>query len=162
MPTDAGTQIVVAVLSGADALADTARVTAAAFGFGDEEFVDLGTTIAACAPYGLATHLVEVTNTEVGTVIWPFVTVEGPFSDPYLLNRTTGELLQWNGLTLALYDVMVIDHYQHRVTVNGAPHAQGGPKVAEWWGIPFGTSVIEAGGSEVSGTMTLEYAVRAI
>jgi hypothetical protein len=101
---------------------------------------------------------------------YPIITVEGPITDPVITNETTGEVLDFTGITIAAGTVYTIDlRYGYKTVVNQA----GTNKIADLtaasdlatWHLEIapiasgGNNIITASGTATTGdtVITLTY-----
>lgn len=148
MPTDTGTATAVAVISGADALIDQGTITA------------LAVLTFVQASY------VTVSN-PTSRLAYPTITIEGPCTNPLLVNETVGRTLAWHNLVIDSGDTLIVDHKLRTVmlSVSGDPAtfvAGIWPDIVEWWELMEGDNQIQVGGTLLSGSITMNVDFRYI
>jgi hypothetical protein len=94
-----------------------------------------------------------VNNT--GTVpIYPVITLTGSMTNPVLSNQTTGEFISLPGFTAPSDAVVLVDLYNHTITLNGGNVAGLLGAGSSWWGLQKGQNTIKLTTSDVADTVT--------
>jgi Siphovirus-type tail component, C-terminal domain len=85
----------------------------------------------------------------------PVIMINGPITNPALINVTTGQTVSWTGLVLGPADVLTVDFKLRQAFLNGA--YRSADLGSAWWTLPAGTpgtpgtSTIQLGGTPGSG-----------
>jgi hypothetical protein len=72
---------------------------------------------------------------------WPIITLTGPLTTPVVTNATTGVYLQLS-YTIATGDEVIIDMYNHTITLDGGSLISTKTSASDWWSIATGNNTI--------------------
>lgn len=119
-----------------------------------------GYVVPMIVPYtsAAATGGSTILNNAGSETAWPIITLTGPLATPVLSNNTTGSLLQLN-YTLATGDQVIIDMFNHTITLNGASLISTKTATSDWWGLQPGNNTVTLTTTNTSdtGSMTVAY-----
>lgn len=96
----------------------------------------------------------EMSLTSVGNqTAWPIFRIDGPVTDPVIINTTTDQAMRFN-LTLAAGEWLTVDTSNHLVLANGDPNAaRRSAFYGDWFGLaPASTTTIRFSGATGAGS----------
>jgi hypothetical protein len=95
-----------------------------------------------------------------GTMLsWPVITLRDSLTSPYILNATTGQVMQLN-YTLLNGDVVEINMLDKTIVLNGSANLLSTKSLdSEWWAMQPGNNVIifASGGGSDTGTLEVTF-----
>lgn len=106
-----------------------------------------------------------VTNTG-NVAVFPIITLIGKATNPTIYNDTTGQFIQFTGITTTAGDVLVIDMLNRTVLLNGGPVLTYVTTTSSWWPLLPGGNAIRlttgSGSDTVTGTVAYRSGYRGI